>query len=158
MCNDFNQIFKYYGIEAARTILIREFSYAFERGGNEVNYHHLSLLVDQMTFTGHILSIDRHGMSKSDKSPFTRATFEKSTEHMINAAIFGESDNMNGVSSRIMTGQVMKGGTGLCNIVLDTDFIEQSEHNKNHTTYTNKVIVNKENTTVAVPKNIFIPE
>jgi len=34
---------------------------------------------------------------------------------------------MQSVSSRIMTGQVIKGGTGLCNVIMDTDKIINSE-------------------------------
>ena len=35
---------------------------------------------------------------------------------------------MKSVSSRIMAGKVIKGGTGLCQIMLDTDLLENAEY------------------------------
>jgi len=35
---------------------------------------------------------------------------------------------MKSVSSRIMAGLVIKGGTGLCNLILDTELLEKSEY------------------------------
>lgn len=35
---------------------------------------------------------------------------------------------MNGVSSRISAGQVIKGGTGYCELSLDIDMIQNSEY------------------------------
>lgn len=125
--NDVIAMYETFGIEAARSILLREIIYAYERAGSGVNYHHVSVLIDLMTFNGYMTSIDRHGMNKSDVGPLSRASFEKTVDQLQTAAIFGEIDYMNGVSSRIMAGLVIKGGTGLCNIILDTDMIQNSE-------------------------------
>lgn len=127
ICNDVVAIYETFGIEAARSTLVREISIAFERGGTFVNYHHLSVLADMMTFGGYLTSIDRHGMGKSDTDPLSRASFEKTVDQLLQAAVFGEVDHMKGVSSRIMAGLVIKGGTGLCDIVLNSDMIEKSE-------------------------------
>lgn len=130
ICNDVNQIYNNFGIEAARAVLCREYLYTYEREGAPVNYHHLSVLVDLMTLNGSLSSLDRHGMNKTDKSPLSKASFEKSTEHMVNAAILSEIDQMKSVSSRIMAGLVIKGGTGMCGVMLDTDMIQNSEFTK----------------------------
>lgn len=127
ICNDVVAMYNTFGIEAARAMLSREITIAFERGGSTVNYHHLSVLVDMMTYGGYLTSIDRHGMGKSDTDPLSRASFEKTVDQLLQAAVFGEVDNMKGVSSRIMAGLVIKGGTGLCDIVLNTDMLEKSE-------------------------------
>ena len=42
--------------------------------------------------------------------------------------VFNEVDYMKSVSSRIMAGLCIKGGTGLCNIILDKDLLENSEY------------------------------
>ena len=44
---------------------------------------------------------------------------------------------MKGVSSRIIGGLVVKGGTGFCDVVLDTNLIEKSEYSgeNKYTTY-----------------------
>ena len=41
---------------------------------------------------------------------------------------------MNSVSSRIIAGMVIKGGTGLCDILIDTDMFENSERTKDKST------------------------
>jgi DNA-directed RNA polymerase II subunit RPB1 len=127
--NDIVQMYNTFGIEVARAILLREISIAYERGGaNDLNYQHISLIVDQMTHNGVLNSIDRHGMSKTDTEPLGRASFEKTVDQLLNAAVHGEIDHMKGVSARIMAGQVIKGGTGYCDISLDTEMIEKSEY------------------------------
>jgi len=127
ICNDIITMYETFGIEAARATLVREIIYAYELAGSGVNYHHVSLLVDLMTINGHMTSIDRHGMNKSDVGPLSKASFETPVDKLQTAAVFGEVDNMNGVSSRIMAGLVVKGGTGLCNVLLDTEAIQNSE-------------------------------
>jgi DNA-directed RNA polymerase II subunit RPB1 len=125
--NDVVEMYKNFGIEVARTVLLKEIMSAYEKAGSEVNYQHITLIADLMTSSGFISSIDRHGMSKSDTDPLSRASFEKSVEQLITASVFGEIDHMKGMSSRIMAGAVIKGGTGYCDVVLNTDMIENSE-------------------------------
>ena len=127
ICNDVAQIYEIFGIEAARASLLREMKIVLEGAGNSVNFQHLSILVDVMTATGSCISIDRHGINKIDTNPFARASFEKTVDQFLTAAVFGEKDSMNSVSSRIMAGLVVKGGTGVCNIRLDTELLEKSE-------------------------------
>ena len=121
------EMYNVFGIEVARAVLLREIANAYERAGGEVNYQHISMIVDQMTASGQINSVDRHGMNKSDSDPLCRASFEKTVEQMLIASVYGETDHMRGVSSRIMAGAVVKGGTGYCDLELDTDMIEKSE-------------------------------
>ncbi len=52
-------------------------------------------------------------------------------EQLKKAATFNEVDNMRSVSSRVMTGRVISGGTGLCDLVLDVDYIINSEFIEN---------------------------
>jgi DNA-directed RNA polymerase beta' subunit len=67
-------------------------------------------------------------MNKLDTDPLARASFEKTVDKFIQAAVFSEVDSMQSVSARIMAGQVINGGTGACNIVLDLDMMERSEY------------------------------
>jgi DNA-directed RNA polymerase beta' subunit len=127
-CNNINTILKMYGIEATRQILIHELYYTYENAGNRINLNHLSLLVDQMCHTGLITSIDRNGMGKLDIDPIARASFEKTMDHFIHAALFNESDTMKSISSRIAIGQVINGGTGAFDLLLDTKKLENSEY------------------------------
>ena len=128
VCNDIISIYETYGIDAARNALIKEFKIVFAGAGSKVNFAHIELLCDLITNSGVPISIDRHGMNKSETDPLARASFEKTVEQLITAAVFSEVDNMNNVSSRIMAGLVIKGGTGLCEVILDSELLEKSEY------------------------------
>ena len=56
-----------------------------------------------------------------------RVLFEETTEQLKIASIFGSYDNINGVSSNIMVGQIPKCGTGDTKIILDEDKLVQTE-------------------------------
>lgn len=131
ICNDVVQVYQHFGIEAARTVLMKEIRMVYQNAGKDVNYQHLSILIDTMTNNGNLTSVNRHGLNRLDTDPFARASFEKTIEQLLTAAIFGERDHMRSVSSRIMAGMVIKGGTGLCDLMLDTEMLENSEYIEN---------------------------
>nr|YP_010806469.1 DNA-dependent RNA polymerase 2 subunit Rpb1 [Bodo saltans virus] len=158
--NDIVQVYNTFGIEIARSVLLKEIFTAYSTQGQEVNYQHIAIIVDQMTMTGAINSIDRHGLNKSDSDPLSRASFEKPVEQLWNAAIFHEDDNIKGVSARIMCGQVINGGTGYCDIMLDHEMLEkvdyvESDYAKKFTELktetTTADILNKDNDDVFMP-------
>jgi DNA-directed RNA polymerase beta' subunit len=131
-CNDISTIYRLYGIEAAKQTIIDELNNTFSSdGATIINHAHMSVLIDMMTFTGGIISIDRHGLGKIDSDPIAKASFEKTMEHFLNAAIFNETDHIESVSSRIMLGRVIPGGTGCFDLMLDTNKLENSEYTKN---------------------------
>lgn len=123
--NDLYNIYKHFGIEAVRTLLIREMNNVFS--SSPVSYHHLSILADVMTATGGITPINRHGINKLDTDPLSKASLEVPIEQFLKAALFNEIDKMNSVSSQIMVGRAFKGGTGLCEIVLDDELLDNTE-------------------------------
>jgi DNA-directed RNA polymerase II subunit RPB1 len=127
-CNDIYTTYRYYGIEAARQTLLYELKNVYQNGGSNINNNHLSLLVDLMCHLGEIISIDRHGLGKIESDPIAKASFEKTMDHFINAAIFNEKDLMKSVSSRIALGRIIPGGTGSFELLLDTDKLENSEY------------------------------
>ena len=160
MCNDIVAIYRTFGIEAARIALLKELKIIL--GSNNVNHHHFSVLVDIMTYNGSLISVDRHGLNKVETNPLARASFEKTIDQFINAAIFGEVDMMKSVSARVMAGLVISGGTGLCKIKLDTELIEKSEfvkdieqeYKKTYNEITQDPIINDENEN---SDDIFMP-
>ncbi len=117
--NNVYDMYLKYGIEIARSILMDEMITAIKTAGGYINYHHIALIVDMMTMTGDIVSIDRNGINKSDNGPLTRASYEKVIEQFINASVYNEEDKMKGVSSQIMTGQMIRGGTGGFDILIN---------------------------------------
>jgi DNA-directed RNA polymerase II subunit RPB1 len=127
VCNSIDIIYRLYGIEAARSGLVKEVDGTFTNGGSTINFHHVSIVCDLMTHSGSITSIDRFGLNRLDTDPLARASFEKTIEVLINAAVFNETDFMRSVSSRIMAGKIFRGGTGLCDVMLDNEILENSE-------------------------------
>lgn len=127
-CNDINKVYKYYGIEAARLVLYKELEDVY--GESSINYQHLSLLVDIMTKNGMIVSIDRNGLKNRDTNVLSKISFEKPIDGLITSSMFSEVDNMKSVTSRIMSGMAIKGGTGYCDIIMDTNMLENTELNE----------------------------
>ena len=120
------EVYETFGIEIARTVLLREILNAYSISGKSINYQHISILVDMMTTNGYLISIDRHGNNKADVDPLSKASFEKTVEHLLTAAVFGETDHMRGISSRVMAGLCIKAGTGFPDIKFNTKMIENS--------------------------------
>jgi DNA-directed RNA polymerase beta' subunit len=112
-----HDIYEILGIEATRAVLLNEITTLFEEAG--VNNRHLGLLCDVMTRGGRLMPSDRHGINKTDIGPLAKASFEETEKILLNAALFGELDPVTGVSANIMTGQVIRGGTGFFNVLLD---------------------------------------
>ncbi len=117
--NDIREIYETLGIEAARTALYHELINVTSE--DSMNYRHLSLLIDTMTYKGQLMSIDRHGINRGDIGPLAKSSFEETTDMLINASIFAEYDNVNGVSANVMLGQQAPCGTGDSSILLDEE-------------------------------------
>jgi DNA-directed RNA polymerase II subunit RPB1 len=125
-CNDIVTIYETYGVEAARSAFIREFTAANESSGGSVGYQHVELLADAITHMGGLIAVNRHGANKLDTDPFSRASFEKTVEQLLAAAVFGESDHIRSVSARIMVGSLINGGTGCFDLLLDHNKVKRT--------------------------------
>ena len=118
VCNDVNEIYKLFGIEAARQCLYNELNEVIKDQAN-INYRHLSILVDTMTTKGALMSIDRHGINKGDIGPLAKCSFEEVNDVLVKAGVFSEFDKINGVSANIMLGQIAQCGTGDTEVLID---------------------------------------
>lgn len=159
-CNDILSIYENFGIEAARNYIIKRIIEVFTFNGSGINYQHVQIFGDLMTQVGTLTSIDRHGLNKLDNDPLSRASFEKTVDQLITAAVFNEVDYMKSVSSRIMAGLCIKGGTGLCNLILDKELLENSEYTTDIGQLYNKTYKDITTTlqTQEVDDDVFIPE
>jgi DNA-directed RNA polymerase II subunit RPB1 len=119
--NDIIEVYDVLGIEAARELLIEQITEVIEYEGSYINDRHIELLCDIMTNKGILTAINRQGINRGDIGPLAKCSFEDTTDQLIKAGIFGEKDKLNGVSSNIMMGQVIKAGTGMCDIFLDEE-------------------------------------
>jgi DNA-directed RNA polymerase subunit A" len=112
-CNNIHEINAELGIEAARETLINETMNTLEEQGlDDVNVRHLMLVADIMTNRGEIESIGRHGISGNKQSVLARAAFEVTVNHLLDAAIHGEIDDLDGVTENVIVGKPIKLGTG----------------------------------------------
>jgi len=119
--NDIIEIYNIFGIEAARQTIYNELAEVIEFDGTYINYHHLSLLCDRMTFTNKMISIFRHGINNDNIGPIAKASFEETPEMFLKAARHAELDIMRGVSANVMVGQEGMYGTSAFQVVLDLD-------------------------------------
>ena len=118
-----HDIYAQLGVEATRTTLLSEINSLF--GEAEINYRHLGLLCDIMTHTGKLMQADRYGVNKMDTGPIAKACFEETEHILMHAALFGEMDPITGVSANIMTGQPIRAGTGMTQILLDENALPE---------------------------------
>ena len=111
--NNIHEIYRTLGVEAARESIIEETMNTLEEQGlDDVNIRHLMLVADAMTTKGTIESIGRHGISGNKESVLARAAFEVTVNHLLDAAVHGEIDDLNGVTENVIVGKPIKLGTG----------------------------------------------
>ncbi|ERH12585.1 MAG: DNA-directed RNA polymerase subunit A [halophilic archaeon J07HB67] len=112
-CNNIHEIYRTLGVEAARESIINETKDTLEEQGlDDVNVRHLMLVADIMTNQGTVESIGRHGISGSKESVLARAAFEVTVNHLLDAAIQGEVDDLDGVIENVIAGKPVAIGTG----------------------------------------------
>jgi DNA-directed RNA polymerase III subunit RPC1 len=103
------------GIEAARTTIAHEISEVMKE--MSIDPRHMQLLADVMTYKGEVLGITRFGLSKMRDSVLQLASFEKTPDHLFDAAAGMKTDRIEGVSECIIMGQTMSIGTGAFQVV-----------------------------------------
>ena len=127
---DINQIAETLGIEASRNALVRESLSVMKEQGLDVDKRHVMLVADLMTHTGEILQIGRHGVSGKKSSVFARAAFEVTVKHLLDAAIRGEYDPLEGITENVIVGQTIALGTGIVDLTMSANYREFSEQKK----------------------------
>lgn len=100
------------GIEAARRSIINEVNSTMGGHGMSIDARHTQLLADTMTYKGEVLGITRFGLSRMKESVLMLASFEKTTDHLFDAALHGRTDLIKGVSECIIMGSETPLGTG----------------------------------------------
>ena len=105
-----------------------------------VNYRHLAMLVDTMTFRGHLMAVTRHGINRVDTGPLMRCSFEETVEILMQAAALGERDTLRGVSENVMLGNLAPCGTGAFELVLDEDAVRNATPGLNQVSATAQIL------------------
>ena len=125
--NDIQEIYRTFGIEAARNAIFNELTEVIEFDGTYINYHHLSMLCDRMCYKSKMISIFRHGINNDDIGPIAKASFEETPEMFLKAARHAELDQMRGVSANVMCGQQGFFGTSSFQVLADINAMLQHD-------------------------------
>lgn len=115
------------GIEAARRKMLYEMRAAYVAYGLNINYRHYSILVDTMCQRGYLMAVSRTGINRSEMSgPLMRCSFEETVKVLMTAAAFGEKDHVQGVSANLILGNQARIGTGLFDLMLNMNTLQQA--------------------------------
>ena len=124
---DPNEMYSIFGIESARFQIQYQLNKVLGDNGINVSPRHIDLLCDKMCQNSDIMSVNRHGIKKENIGPLAKASFEETTDQLLEASLFGSFDNIKGVSSNIMVGQIPNCGTGDSVVLLDEDLLNSYE-------------------------------
>ena len=125
--NDIQEVYRVFGIEAARQAIFAELTEVIEFDSTYINYHHLSMLCDRMCYSNKPISIFRHGINNDNIGPIAKASFEETPEMFLRAARHAELDPMRGVSANVMCGQQGYFGTSAFQVMLDINAMANQE-------------------------------
>jgi len=110
--NNIAEIAEVLGIEAARNAIISEAMDTLREQGLEVDIRHIMLVADMVTAEGEVKQIGRHGVAGQKASVLSRAAFEVTVNHLLDAGVKGHIDELTGVTENVIVGQPIQLGTG----------------------------------------------
>lgn len=110
--NNISEIANTLGVEAARSAVIYEAFSTLKEQGISVDLRHIMLVSDIMCMDGEVKQIGRHGIAGEKESVLSRASFEVTVNHLLDAAVAHEFDELCGVTENVIVGQPINLGTG----------------------------------------------
>ena len=84
--------------------------------GIAVDYRHLSLIGDFVTFNGDYRAFNRIGMEESS-SPFLKMSFETTMKYLVQSSTQKDTDWIKSPSSALVLGQVPQVGTNTFDLI-----------------------------------------
>ena len=143
--NDLFEVRKVLGIEATRQTVMNEIEKVIEDQGLDIDIRHIMFISDTMTRLGEIKGITRSGITGEKRSVLARASFETPINHLINASVLGEEDDLHSVIENVMLNQPVPLGTGLPDLVAKmTGKLEDIHKTKKEKTKKEKETKNKD--------------
>ncbi|KAK7395062.1 hypothetical protein VNO78_15604 [Psophocarpus tetragonolobus] len=124
--NHLIEVIEVLGIEAVRRALLDELRMVISFDGSHVNYRHLAILCEIMTYRGHLMAITRHGINWKDSVPMMRCSFEETVDILLDAAVYAETDCLRRVTENIMLDQLAPIGTGQCALYLNNEMLKNA--------------------------------
>jgi len=116
------EIAEVYGIEAARQKVLNEMKFLVP----DTVYQHYSVYADEMSYTGHLTSIERTGLSKRERDNIMLRISNSAPIQVIQeAAQNAVYDSLDGVSAKLMVGSSPEVGSAYNKLVLNEEFIRE---------------------------------
>jgi len=119
--NNIYEMLDVFGIEAARSIMIKEIKDTLKQQGLDIDDRYTKLVTDMMTFTGEIQAIGRYGVAGKKSSVLVRAGFEETVQHLVKSSVANETDHFNSLFNNVMVNQQIPAGTGMFDLVSRMD-------------------------------------
>ena len=116
-CNNIHLMALTLGVEAARQFFIKDLYDTITNQGGYVNPRNILLLADFLFRHGSFLGTNYTGMSAGTMGYFSLATFERSLQTLKKAAVFSQTETLEGVSAAIAVGKPVAIGTGFFEIL-----------------------------------------
>lgn len=168
--NNIIEIYNTLGIEAARKVLLDEIRSVISFDGTNINYRHLAMIADIMTYKGIFIPMTRHGINRdigtgTGSGTLMKSSFEETVDILTEAAAFSNKDIIKGVSENIILGQLGPFGTGYFNILFNQNSIKEyitepipEKINQEHTqTQTQEQQIDNINIDIDNDDDLFIP-
>ena len=128
--NDINEIYRIFGIEAAREAIINEILFCFKAYNIYSNSRNLNIIIDIMTSKGFLIPMTRYGMKTLKPSVLKEISFESIKNCCIEAALMHKTDGVCDNSTRISLGMVPEIGTNYFDVLLDDKMLKEESKNK----------------------------
>ncbi len=117
--NDIHEVAEVLGVEAARTVIMRELKRVLDEQGLAVDMRHIMLVADIMTWSGKVKQVGRHGVAGEKESPLARAAFEVTVRNLVEAALRGEVERFRSVIECVIAGKYVPVGTGMVELMME---------------------------------------
>lgn len=117
--NDIREIKEVLGIEAARNAILKEAMKVLEEQSLPLNIRHMMIVADLMCIDGSLKAVGRQGIAGRKSSVFAKAAYEETTRHLLDAALKGTKEILEGVTENIILGQPIPLGTGTVKLVMN---------------------------------------
>ena len=115
--NNIHEVASVLGIEAARTVLIKEINDTLKQQGLNVDERHITVVADIMCLTGEIRPVGRYGVAGTQSAVLARAGFEETIKHLVKASVRNEVDEFEGIFDNVMINQQVPVGTGMFELI-----------------------------------------
>jgi DNA-directed RNA polymerase II subunit RPB1 len=126
VCNDIIEVCDILGIEAGRKVLFDEIRNVISFDGTSINYRHIALIADIITYRGFWVALSRHGLNRaSETSTLLKSSFEETMDVLVDAATYSQKDLIKSISEHIILGKLAPFGTGSFDINFNNESVKQ---------------------------------